>query len=63
MATLFGVHPNTVRLYEARGYLSPVPRSKNGYRMFTPRHVVEMRLALLALGGLTSLGGRWCRIW
>lgn len=56
MATLFGVHPNTVRLYEARGYLSPVPRSKNGYRMFTPRHVVEMRLALLALGGAYLIG-------
>lgn len=56
LATRFGVHPNTVRLYEAKGYLSPVPRSKNGYRMFTPRHVEQMRLALMALGGPSIIG-------
>lgn len=49
IATLVGVHPNTVRLYEARGYLSPVPRSRSGYRQFGPLHLEQMRLAHLAL--------------
>jgi DNA-binding transcriptional MerR regulator len=49
LARLVGVHPNTVRLYEARGYLSPVPRSKSGYRLFTAFHLEQMRLAHVAL--------------
>src|SRR5260221_1458469 len=49
IAKMVGVHSNTVRLYEARGFLSPVPRSKTGYRLFSPIHVEQMRLAHLAL--------------
>ena len=49
IAKMVGVHSNTVRLYEARGFLSPVPRSKTGYRLFTPLHLEQMRLAHLAL--------------
>lgn len=49
IAKQVGVHANTVRLYEAHGYLSPVPRSKSGYRRFTPLHLEQMRLARLAL--------------
>ena len=45
------VHPNTVRLYEAWGFLPPVPRSPAGYRIFTHRHVDQMLLARLALNG------------
>jgi DNA-binding transcriptional MerR regulator len=44
-----GVHANTVRLYEAKAFLSPVPRSKSGYRLFTTLHLEQMRLAHLAL--------------
>lgn len=49
IAKLAGVHPNTVRLYEAQGYLSPVPRAVNGYRQYTPLHLEQLRLARLAL--------------
>lgn len=49
IAKTVGVHVNTVRLYEAQGYLSTVPRSKAGYRMFTLLHLEQMRLAQLAL--------------
>ncbi len=49
IAGIMGVHVNTVRLYEAQGYLSAVPRSANGYRLFTEVHLEQMRLALLAL--------------
>lgn len=51
VAKTVGVHVNTVRLYEARGYLPPIPRSRSGYRLFTPRHLEHMRLAHLALNG------------
>lgn len=49
VARALGVHVNTVRLYEAQGYLAGVPRSASGYRRFTVLHVEQMRLALLAL--------------
>ena len=49
IARAVGVHVNTVRLYEARGLLPPVPRAANGYRLFTRRHVEQMRLAYMTL--------------
>jgi DNA-binding transcriptional MerR regulator len=49
IARIVGVHSNTVRLYEEKGFLSPVLRSKSGYRAFTPLHLEQMRLAHLAL--------------
>ena len=51
VATAVGVHPNTVRLYEAWGFLPPVPRSPSGYRLFTEAHLDQMRLARTALQG------------
>lgn len=49
IAAAVGVHPNTVRLYEEWDYLPPIPRSRSGYRLFTPSHLEQMRLARLAL--------------
>lgn len=49
IAKAIGVHVNTVRLYEAQGYLSPVPRTATGYRQYTQLHLEQMRLAHLAL--------------
>lgn len=51
IARAIGVHPNTVRLYEAWGFLPAVPRSPAGYRRFTERHLDQMRLARAALHG------------
>jgi DNA-binding transcriptional MerR regulator len=51
MARAVGVHPNTVRLYEAWGFLPPIPRSPSGYRLFTEAHLAQMRLARTALHG------------
>lgn len=46
---MFGVHVNTVRLYETCG-LIPVPqRLPNGYRVFTDLHVEQFKLARAAL--------------
>lgn len=51
IADLTGVHPNTVRLYEEWGYISKAERKDNHYRVFKERHLLEMRLARLALPG------------
>ena len=42
------VHPNTVRLYEKWGYISPVFRKQNGYRVYTETHLKQMYIARLA---------------
>lgn len=49
VARLSGVHPNTVRLYEAWGFIPPVPRAPNGYRLYEEAHVDHMRLARLVM--------------
>ncbi len=49
VARAAGVHPNTVRLYEAWGFIGTVPRARNGYRLFTERHLDQMVLARTAL--------------
>jgi DNA-binding transcriptional MerR regulator len=49
IAAIVGVHPNTVRLYEHLGYLSTIPRSPSGYRLFTEYHLEQMKLAWIAL--------------
>jgi DNA-binding transcriptional MerR regulator len=45
LARAAGVHPNTVRRYEALGWLPPAPRAPNGYRRFSQRHLDCLRLA------------------
>jgi len=51
VARAAGVHPNTVRMYEAWGFLPPVSRTPAGYRRFTAIHISQMRLARTALRG------------
>lgn len=57
IARIIGVHPNTVRLYEQWGFLPPIPRKANGYRMFNEFHLDQMQLARIALHS-TFLGGK-----
>lgn len=49
IAKLAGVHPNTVRLYEQWGFLPPVPRKNNGYRVFGDWHAAQLKLVRTAL--------------
>lgn len=51
IARAVGCHPNTVRLYEAIGFIAPVPRSPKGYRLYTQAHLDQMRLGRKALDG------------
>ncbi len=48
IAKLANVHPNTVRLYEEWGYISPVPREQNGYRTYNKIHLAQMLIARYA---------------
>jgi DNA-binding transcriptional MerR regulator len=47
LAQAVGVHPNTVRRYVERGWLPPVLRGVNGYRLFTQTHLDCLRVARL----------------
>jgi DNA-binding transcriptional MerR regulator len=49
IASELGVHVNTIRLYEASGFLPPVPRAKNGYRQYSVLHLEQARLIRLTL--------------
>jgi len=49
IARALGVHVNTVRLYEASGFLPAIPRAANGYRQYTPLHLEQARLVHLTL--------------
>ncbi|MDL2224904.1 MerR family transcriptional regulator [Eubacteriales bacterium OttesenSCG-928-M02] len=44
IATMIGVHPNTIRFYEEQGLLPLVPRTANGYRIFSKRHLLQLWL-------------------
>lgn len=45
LARAVGAHPNTVRRYVERGWLPPVRRAPNGYRLFTQKHLDCLRIA------------------
>jgi len=49
LAKELGVHVNTIRLYEASGFLSDVSRGANRYRQYRAIHLEQARLAHLAL--------------
>ena len=49
VASIIGIHPNTVRLYEELGLIPKPKRQPNGYRVFTDFHIEQLRLARLAL--------------
>lgn len=49
IARMIEIHPNTVMLYEKWGYIAPVERKENGYRVYTETHLEQMKLVRLAL--------------
>lgn len=44
IAEMVGVHPNTIRFYEEMKLLPVIPRTEKGYRIFSDRHVEQLRL-------------------
>lgn len=49
IANLTGLHPNTIRFYEEIGFLTKPARLPNGYRIYTPLHLEQVRFARLVL--------------
>ena len=49
IASIVGVHPNTVRMYEEWGLIQKPERKKNGYRVFNDIHIKQFELAKKAL--------------
>ena len=49
IARELGVHVNTIRLYEAQGYLPEIPRGANNYRQYSNFHLELARLARMVL--------------
>lgn len=49
IAKKLGVHVNTVRLYEAEGFLPPIPRSANDYRQYSSLHLEQAKLVRMTL--------------
>lgn len=49
IAALFGLHPNTIRLYEDLGFISSPERKQNGYRVFTDEHAKQIEIVRIAL--------------
>jgi len=50
LARQVGIHPNTVRLYEEIGFIAPVPRAENGYRVYSERHRYQIKIARCIFG-------------
>lgn len=48
VATIIGIHPNTVRLYEKLELIPKTKRLPNGYRVFTDFHIEQCRLVRIA---------------
>ena len=48
IATIIGIHPNTVRLYEDWELIPKPQRKANGYRVFTDFHLQQFQLARMA---------------
>lgn len=57
IATIVGVHPNTVRMYEEWGLLQKPKRKQNGYRIFTDVHIDQFQLAKIGLKSVVLQGG------
>ncbi|MBL4931608.1 MerR family transcriptional regulator [Clostridium paridis] len=49
IAKIVGMHPNTIMLYEKWGYIAPVERKENGYRVYTETHLEQIKLVRMAL--------------
>lgn len=50
LAEMFDLHPNTIRLYEHLGYISPAQRKNNNYRSFTKLHVLQVKICRCIYG-------------
>lgn len=52
IARKMGIHVNTVRLYERIGLISVAPRTAKDYRIFSEKHLYQIKIAKLILNGI-----------
>jgi len=49
-----GVKASTIRFYEKLGFLEPVERMSNQYRVFNEHHIYQIRICSLVFGGFVN---------
>ncbi len=54
LSKLTKIKAGTIRFYEKSGFLSPVKRLPNGYRVFEEKHIYQVRICSLVFGGFVN---------
>ncbi len=54
LSRITGVKAGTIRFYEKCGYVGPVGRSANNYRIYEERHIFQVRVCSLVFGGFVN---------
>lgn len=54
ISRLTGVKEGTIRFYEQCGFVGPVERTPNNYRLYRRRHIYQVRVCRLVFGGFVN---------
>lgn len=54
LSRLTGVKAGTIRFYEKCGFIGPVERTSNNYRLYRRRHIYQIRVCRLVFGGFVN---------
>ena len=54
LSRLTGVKAGTIRFYEKCGFIGPVERASNGYRIYHERNIFQLRVCRLVFGGFVN---------
>lgn len=54
LSQLTGVKAGTIRFYEQCGFIGPVERTSNNYRLYHRRHIYQIRVCRLVFGGFVN---------
>lgn len=54
LSGLTGVKAGTIRFYEKCGFVGPVERASNGYRVYHERNIFQLRVCRLVFGGFVN---------
>lgn len=54
LSQVTGVKPGTIRFYEKLGFIEPAQRLPNNYRIFTTRHIYQVRICQMVFGGFIN---------
>lgn len=54
LSKVTGVKEGTIRFYEKCGFLEKIERLPNGYRIYTERHLYQVKICRLVFGGFVN---------